>query len=286
MGFGCTVAQTLLIRELLVTFFGNELVIGLILGCWFVTKAIGSGLLGRLAKCGYSGTSNFAVLQILFALFLPICLYAAYTSRSLTGAISGEGVGLVPIGYTALLVLAPLALADGAMFAFGCREYGCLAENQTLGERRHLLSLGRVYVCEAMGAIAGGVVFTYLFVPLLVESLSIALLLSSLNSTCAKRSLPASGRQERSRNDRVPPGRCSPYVPGDSAAVFRSGVSESAGSVPPRGGGCHPQTPAPGHSGRSRVSPPPPPHQVCGAEERLLRANASECEQIFRISAP
>jgi spermidine synthase len=49
MGFSFTVTQGLLIRELLVAFFGNELSIGLILGNWLILEAIGSGLLGKLA---------------------------------------------------------------------------------------------------------------------------------------------------------------------------------------------------------------------------------------------
>ena len=43
MGFSFTVTQGLLIRELLVAFFGNELSIGLILGNWLILEAIGSG---------------------------------------------------------------------------------------------------------------------------------------------------------------------------------------------------------------------------------------------------
>jgi len=74
MGFTFTVTQGLL-RELLVAFFGNELSIGLILGNWLILEAIGSGLLGRL------------------------------TSRSIVGAIRGEGVDLTAISYGSLLML-------------------------------------------------------------------------------------------------------------------------------------------------------------------------------------
>jgi spermidine synthase len=41
MGFGFTVTQGLLIRELLVAFFSNELSIGLILGNWLILEAVG-----------------------------------------------------------------------------------------------------------------------------------------------------------------------------------------------------------------------------------------------------
>ena len=48
MGFSFTVTQGLLIRELLVAFFGNELSIGLILGNWLIGDSIAlRGVRGR-----------------------------------------------------------------------------------------------------------------------------------------------------------------------------------------------------------------------------------------------
>ncbi len=189
MGFSFTVTQGLLIRELLVAFFGNELSIGLILGNWLVLEAVGSGLLGKLADRWRGKASSFAALQLLFALFLPLCLYAAYTSRSIVGAIPGEGVGLIPIFYSSFLILTPLALVDGAMFAFGCRAYAYLTGDEAP-------SIGWVYVYEALGAIAGGIVFTYLFIPFLY-SLQIVLLLSSLNLLSAALVLASSDSNRR-----------------------------------------------------------------------------------------
>ena len=173
MGFTFTVTQGLLIRELLVAFFGNELAIGLILGNWLILEAIGSGLLGRLADRWRGKASAYAVLQVLFALFLPLCLYAAYSVRRIVGAIPGEGIGLVPVFYASFMILAPLALVDGAMFAFGSRIYGTLTRDEAP-------AIGRVYVYEALGAIVGGIVFTYLFITYLY-SLQIVLVLSGLN---------------------------------------------------------------------------------------------------------
>lgn len=187
MGFTFTVAQGLLIRELLVSFFGNELAIGLILGNWLILEAAGSGLLGRLADRWRGKAASYAGLQVLFALFLPLCLFATYISRSIAGAIPGEGVGLVPIYYTSFLILTPLALVDGAMFAFGARAYAHLISGEAPSPRDSAShegdkasSIGRVYIYEAIGAIMGGVVFTYLFIPFLF-SLQIVLFLSGLN---------------------------------------------------------------------------------------------------------
>lgn len=173
MGFTFTVTQGLLIRELMVSFFGNELSIGLILGNWLILEALGSGFLGKLANRWGDKPASFAILQILFAVFLPICLYAIYSIRSIVGAIQGEGIGLVPIFWSSFLVLIPLALVDGAMFAFGCQ---CFTKLTGLKAP----SISKVYVYEALGAIVGGIVFTYLLIPFLY-TLQIVLFLSGLN---------------------------------------------------------------------------------------------------------
>jgi spermidine synthase len=185
MGFSFTVTQGLLIRELLVAFFGNELSIGLILGCWLILEAIGSGLLGRLADRWAKRPASFAALQVLFALLLPLSLYAAYASRSLVGAIPGEGVGLVPIFWASFLILAPVAMVDGAMFAFGARAYAQLTGAEAP-------SIGWVYVAEAVGGLVGGIVFTFLLIPFLY-SLQIVLVLAALNLLAAALIVAGSG---------------------------------------------------------------------------------------------
>jgi spermidine synthase len=86
-------------------------------------------------------------------------------------------VGLVPIFWFSFLLLAPLGLVDGAMFAFGVRAYAHLT-----GEEAP--SAGRVYVYEAVGALVGGLVFTYLFISFL-HSLQIVLVLVALNTLAA-----------------------------------------------------------------------------------------------------
>ena len=173
MGFSFTVAQGLLIRELLVAFFGNELSIGLVLGSWLILEAAGSGPVGKLTERWQGKASSFAALQVLFALFLPLSLYGAGMSRSIVGAIPGQGVGLIPIFKSSFLILAPLALVDGAMFTFGCRAYTALTGQDAF-------PIGRIYVYESAGAIVGGIVFTYLLIPFLY-SLHIVLILSALN---------------------------------------------------------------------------------------------------------
>lgn len=177
MGFSFGTTQALMARELLVGFTGNELSIGLVLGGWLALEALGSGVLGRLAGRMRSGARAYAALQVALALALPLSLYAAVTVRHIIGVIPGEGVGLAPILWSSLLVLIPLGLVDGAMFAFGCQAYARLARAETG-------SASTVYVLEAVGGIVGGLAFTYLFIPYL-QSIQTVLVLAALNLASA-----------------------------------------------------------------------------------------------------
>jgi spermidine synthase len=177
MGFSFSTTQALMARELLVGFTGNELSIGLVLGGWLALEALGSGLLGRVAGRMRSSVRAYAALQVALALALPLSLYAAVTVRHIIGVIPGEGVGLAPILWSSLLVLIPLGLVDGAMFAFGCQAYARLA-------RAEPGSASTVYVLEAIGGIVGGLAFTYFFIPYL-QSIHIVLILAALNLASA-----------------------------------------------------------------------------------------------------
>ncbi|MGD8969592.1 MAG: hypothetical protein PVI07_18965, partial [Anaerolineae bacterium] len=177
MGFSFSATQVLMARELLISFTGNELSIGLVLGNWLILEALGSGVLGRLGGRRSTSAATYALLQVALALVLPLSLYAAVTVQRIIGTTPGEGIGLASIVWSSLLVLAPLGLVDGAMFTFGCRAYAGLMD-----ERRP--SASAVYVLEAVGGIVGGLAFTYLFIPYL-ESVRVVLVLSVLNLASA-----------------------------------------------------------------------------------------------------
>ena len=185
MGFSFSITQTLLAREMLVSFAGNELSIGLMLGSWLLLEAAGSGLLGRLVSPLTAGphrrsgrsACRYGRLQILLALLLLPVVSLAMGARRLVGGVPGQGLGLIPISVASFLLLIPLGLIDGAMFTVGCR-----ADEESHSEGRGWT--GRVYVLEALGGLVGGVVFTYLFVPALT-SVQMALILASLNLSSA-----------------------------------------------------------------------------------------------------
>ena len=177
MGFTFTVTQGLVIRAILVACGGNELLIGVVLGSWLLIEAMGSALAGRLATRVRFTASAFAGLQTILALLLPATIVAGFLAHLFTGALPGEGVGVGPAVRVTVLLLLPVGLVDGAMFAVGCVAGLHLADRQRL-------SAGAVYALEALGGIAGGVVLTYLLIPL-SQPVRAALLLGVLNLVSA-----------------------------------------------------------------------------------------------------
>lgn len=173
MGFSGNIAQVLLLRELLVTFYGNELSIGLTLANWLILEAVGSFLVGKMADRIERRVEAFVGLQLLFSLFLPLAVYLTRIAKSLMGVMPGEAVGLASILYASFLILAPISIPHGAQFTFGCRIYSSLAKDEAP-------SIGKVYIYETLGTIFGGLAFTYLIIPYL-HSMQTAIGLAALN---------------------------------------------------------------------------------------------------------
>jgi len=75
MGFTAIIGQVILIRELLVSFYGNELSIGIFFANWLLLEALGSYAAGRLADKVKSGISYYALLQLIISLTLPAIIF-------------------------------------------------------------------------------------------------------------------------------------------------------------------------------------------------------------------
>ena len=156
MGF-TDIVQVLLIREFIINFQGNELSLGVILANWMLLMALGSWQLGKLADRLPRKITIFIVTQILVAVILPLEILFARSIINLVGIEPGEVVGLFPIFYCSLIVLAPIGILHGFQFALGSRIL-------STGSHTPAVEVGKVYICEAIGTMVGGIMFTYLLV--------------------------------------------------------------------------------------------------------------------------
>jgi spermidine synthase len=172
MGFTFTITQVVVIRELLVIFMGNELSIAIILANWLLLEAAGSFFLGKRMTEAAS-EKKYAFLQILLSLFLPATIYGIRALRDIMGLSVGEGASLLQILLWTLIILSPLGIIDGILFALGCALHAHFFHKPAL-------SLGKVYLYEGLGAGIGGVLYTLLLLPFL-NPFEIALLLGIAN---------------------------------------------------------------------------------------------------------
>lgn len=174
LGFTGVVSQILLIRELITTFLGNELSFGIIFFNWLLMVAFGSfGLRKFIDKLN---PEQWVITQILISLILPMQIFLARVIKSLVGIEHGEIVGIFPIFYCSLAVLAPICILLGFQFVLGCRIYSFGKGAAT--------QIGKVYVYEALGSMIGGIMFTYFLVHHF-HSFEIAAFIGLLNLTSA-----------------------------------------------------------------------------------------------------
>lgn len=161
IGFTSLAAQIVLMRELMVVFYGNELSLGITLAGWLFWVAMGSWGIGRFFVERIRHKLAFFILgELLLALFLPASIFAARAIPLLLKTSPGEIIGLLPMTYSSLVILAPTCLLLGFLFVLGCRIYAPK-------EREGPEHIGYVYVLEAIGATAGGLLSSLLLIRVL-----------------------------------------------------------------------------------------------------------------------
>jgi spermidine synthase len=180
MGLGAMLAQIILLRELMVVFSGNELATGIMLAAWLLWTAVGSAIGGIRADRIHNKPAFFASAQLSLAFILPASFLLLRSLRPLLGVPAGEIASLPQMLTGIFLLLIPLCLFSGFLFAVGC---SLLSEIPGQGQGERARTVGRVYAYEALGAGIGGVLFSYLLIhifnPWQVVLLTAALLASS-----------------------------------------------------------------------------------------------------------
>ena len=178
IGFTATVAQIVLLRELMVVSYGNEISLGVMLASWLLWTALGSSVLGRFAARASNPAKLMAALQVLLAVLLPATVFAVRATRGLFHAFPGELLGPAPIFLACLISLSCFCAVSGCAFVAGgrflARESGSSAP----------VAVNSVYLLEAAGSALGGVLASLVFLRSL-NSLQIAFLISALNLMAA-----------------------------------------------------------------------------------------------------
>ncbi len=173
VGLTGIIVETLLIRELLVVCEGNELSLGIIFSSWLLFEAIGSFYLGKEISKRKNKIFFFVILQLLFVIFSISSLYLTRNIKSFLGIELGVGVSLQNIFIVVATIIALPSFFHGGL-------YTCLVKMFSLNKKDIETSLPMAYIFELMGAVVGGVVFTFLLIKYLF-SFQIVFLVSILS---------------------------------------------------------------------------------------------------------
>jgi spermidine synthase len=153
LGVSCVMTQLALMRELLGAFSGNEMVLGVALGLWLLLMGIGTWL-GRTSDKLRNQFAALIMTQMLVAI-LP--LLQVFLLRALRNVVftRGAAVGVTQIVISAFVLLLPYCLVAGYALTLSC---SLLAREEGAG------GIGRVYIADSVGSIAGGILFSFVLV--------------------------------------------------------------------------------------------------------------------------
>lgn len=161
LGFSGQLGQTLLLRELLVVFHGTELSIGIALASWLFWVGVGSFCGARVASWTRRPLFWAFVMGVMMLAGLPATILAMRFIRVWFGVVPGEALSFADIMRVGVPGMAPVCMLWGAQFVFLARLW-----------REHPAVFGlrgavHTYVCEAVGNLMGGALFSLLLVHLL-----------------------------------------------------------------------------------------------------------------------
>jgi spermidine synthase len=178
IGFTSVIAQIVLMRELIVVFYGNEISLGIMLASWLLWTALGSSVLGKF--CGRMGDARklMACLETVLAAVFPLTIFAVRASRPELQSVPGEMLGPGPMFLTSFVTLSVFCLLSGGLFSAGSRLF---AE-----ETRALTApaASSVYLLEAAGSGLGGILASLVLIRY-CASFQIALAVALLNLLAA-----------------------------------------------------------------------------------------------------
>ena len=145
-------AQTLLFREYLTTFEGNDISVGLFFGSWFLWVGLGATVVYR---AGWLAEKLLKRIEFLFLGYIPAFILQfvlILQARELAGIEPYALLSIRATLFLSVLVNAPVSLVTGVLFPIACRWL----------ERKKAAAVSHVYIMEAAGSLVGGLTATFL----------------------------------------------------------------------------------------------------------------------------
>ncbi|MFH1427475.1 MAG: hypothetical protein ABIG60_03015 [Patescibacteria group bacterium] len=168
LGLFSIISQVLLIRELLNSFFGNELFISLILAIWLFSTGLGSLWLAKFIKL-----KNLKIL-LFFHIFISIVLLNGFVLARLARVILttySADPSFILASFWCILVISPTAILAGILFVI-------ISENIKL-KLKDFQIISQSYIIESLGFFLGAILFNFILFKL--SGLMAVLILVILN---------------------------------------------------------------------------------------------------------
>jgi spermidine synthase len=153
-GFAATIAQIVIIRELLVLFYGNELSAGLIFSAWLIWSGLGSGLTTKWTRRNSNHIALLRFMLVCMALVLPLSMLFIRASRIIWALPLGELPSIGKMLLISLVATSFFCLVSGALFAICWKLHRNTAKHPSMN----------VYLGEALGSAIGGLSFYFIFI--------------------------------------------------------------------------------------------------------------------------
>jgi spermidine synthase len=151
LGFSSLFTQVFLLREFLVIFNGNELVLGIVLANWMLLTGFGA-YLGRFSSKIKGRLTFLLFLQLLYTL-LPLLTVVKLDLWRALMIPYGTMAGLTQIIYSSFLIQFLFCVINGFLFS----SWSSLAAEAGLHDPG-----GRSYAIEAIGSVTGGILVNFL----------------------------------------------------------------------------------------------------------------------------
>jgi spermidine synthase len=145
-------AQTLLFREFVTAFEGNDISVGVFFGSWFLWVGLGAILVRRWGRLAQALLRNVELVFLAYIPALAIQLLLIVQVRRLAGVASYDVMSVQALVFWSLVVNAPVSLVTGLLFPLACRWV----------EQTQSFPVSHVYILEAVGSFLGGVAVTAL----------------------------------------------------------------------------------------------------------------------------
>ncbi|MBW2262756.1 MAG: hypothetical protein JRG91_12345, partial [Deltaproteobacteria bacterium] len=158
-------SQTVILREYLVAYGGNEIALGLFFSTWLLWVGAGALIAGRVVR-RLTAERAFLIAALAYAVTPLLQTTLIRSMRLLAGVPAMETFPFDRLAAVTLATNMPLSLLTGALFTMGAT----IAARRTGAER----AVTRVYLLEALGGFAGGAAAT-LLAHLLVKPVPILL---------------------------------------------------------------------------------------------------------------